>query len=123
MDAVEFLKEGARMCDTYAACEGCYGRENACFVNDTDWRKNPEGVVAAVEEFAAENPKVTRQEAFLLAYPETTLDKNGVLCIMPCQIDKRIHDDRMNGSCKLNCNLCRRKYWFADCKTKNKFSL
>lgn len=123
MNAVEFLKEAVRMCDTYGICKGCYGETNACFNSDTDRRENPEGVVAAVEEFAAENPKVTRQEEFLLAYPEATRDKNGVLCIMPCQIDKRIHDDRMNGNCKLDCDICRRKFWFTDCKTKNKFSL
>ena len=118
MDAVEFLKEGARMCDTYTACEGCYGKVNACFVNDTDWRKNPEGVVAAVEKFAAENPKTTRQAEFLLAYPEGVLDNDGALLIMPCQIDKQMYDGRFNGGCKVDCKLCRRKYWLAEMTKK-----
>ena len=118
MDAVEFLKEGARMCDTYTACEGCYGKVNACFVNDTDWRKNTEGVVAAVEKFAAENPKTTRQAEFLLVHPEAVLDNDGALLIMPCQIDKLTHDARENGHCSMSCDDCRRKYWFAEVKKK-----
>lgn len=50
MDAVEFLKEAHRMCDSYDDCEGCPGVSAACFINDTDKRENPEGVVAAVEK-------------------------------------------------------------------------
>ena len=118
MDAVEFLKEVARMCDTYVACEDCYGKVNACFVNDTDWRKNPEGVVAAVEKFAAENPKVTRQAEFLLAYPEGVLDADGLLCIAPCQINKQARNAKISGHCNSDCRDCRRKYWLAEVKKK-----
>lgn len=118
MDAVEFLKEAHRMCDSYDDCEGCPGVSNACFINDTDKRENPEGVVAAVEKFAAENPKVTRQAKFLLAYPQARLDKKGVLCVMPCQINKQIYDARMNGNCTADCSPCRRKYWLAEVKKK-----
>lgn len=118
MDAVEFLKEGARMCDTYKACESCYGRANACLANDTDWRKNPEGVVATVEKFAAENPKVTRQAEFLLAYPEGVLDADGLLCIAPCLINKQARDAKISGNCNSDCVDCRRKYWFAEVTKK-----
>lgn len=102
MDAVEFLKEAVRMCDTY----------------DTDRRENPEGVVAAVEKFAAENPKVTRQAKFLLAYPEGVLDADGLLCIAPCQIDKQARDGKTSGCCSADCRECRRKYWLAEAKQK-----
>lgn len=123
MDAVEFLKEGFRMCDAFGDCKGCPGEAGACFINDTDKRENPEGVVAAVEKFVAENPKTTRQAELLMIYPEAPLATNGALCILPCQIDKLAHDARENGHCNTCCDDCRRKYWFADCKTKNKFSL
>ena len=113
MDAVEFLKEGSRMCDTYTACEDCPGVE-ACLINDTDWRKNPEVVVAAVEKFAAENPKTTRQAEFLLVHPEAVLDNDGALLIMPCQIDKQMRDGKFNGNCKMRCKICRHIYWFAE---------
>ena len=100
MDAVEFLKEEVRMCDMY----------------DTDRRENPEGVVAAVEKFAAENPKATRQAKFLLICPEATLDADGLLCIMPCQINKKARDAKMSGYCNSDCRGCRKKYWLAEAK-------
>ena len=117
MDAVEFLKEAHRMCDSFDDCEDCPGVA-ACLVNDTDWHKNPEDVVASVEKFAAENPKTTRQAEFLLAYPEAPQAANGALCIGPCQIDKLTHDARENGHCSMSCDDCRRKYWFAEVKKK-----
>lgn len=116
MDAVEFLKEGFRMCDAFGNCEGCPGEADACFINDACWRKNPEGVVAAVENFAAENPKATRQAKFLLVCPEATLDADGLLCIMPCQINKQARDAKMSGYCDLDCRDCRKKYWLAEAK-------
>lgn len=49
MDAIDFLKEAHRMCESYDDCEGCPGVA-AYLVNDTDWHKNPEIVVDAVEK-------------------------------------------------------------------------
>ena len=117
MDAVEFLEEAHRMCDSFDDCEGCPGVA-ACLVNDTDWRKNPEVVVAAVEKFAAENPKVTRQAEFLLVHPEAVLDSDGILRVLPCMIDEQMYDGRFNGGCKVGCKLCRRKYWLAEMTKK-----
>ena len=116
MDAVEFLKEGFRMCDAFGDCKGCPGEAGACFINDTDWRKKPEGVVATVEKFSAENPKTTRQAEFLLVCPEATLDADGLLCIMPCQINKQARDAKMSGYCNSDCRDCRKKYWLAEAK-------
>ena len=48
MDAVEFLRTAYRMCDTYSDCDSCPAAFNSCFVNTTDRRRNPDGVVAAV---------------------------------------------------------------------------
>lgn len=116
MDAVEFLKEAQRMHDSFGNCEGCPGEANACFISDADRSENPEGVVAAVEKFAAENPKITRQAQFLLAYPEGVLDVDGLLCIMPCQISKRARDAKISGYCNSDCRDCRRRYWMAEIK-------
>lgn len=118
MDAVEFLKEGARMCNTGTDCEDCPGKVGACFINDEDKRKNPEGVVAAVEKFAVEHPKATRQAKFLLAYSEAAQDVDGVLAIMPCLIDKQARDAKISGYCNSDCMSCRRKYWLAEVTKK-----
>lgn len=116
MDAVEFLKEGHRMCDSFDGCDGCPGAAGACFINDIIWCKKPEDVVAAVEKFVAENSKTTRQAQFLLAYPEGVLDVDGLLCIMPCQISKQARDAKINGYCNSDCRDCRRRYWLAEIK-------
>ena len=117
MDAIDVLREAHRMCNSLDECEGCPGVA-ACLVNDTDWRKNPEGVVAAVEKFAAENPKTTRQAEFLLVHPEAVLDNDGILCVLPCMIDKQMYDGRFNGNVKKDCKHGRHKYRFAEMKKK-----
>ena len=38
MDAVEFLEEAHRMCDSFDDCEDCPGVA-ACRGNDTEWQK------------------------------------------------------------------------------------
>lgn len=116
MDAVEFLKEGPRMCDAFSNCEGCPGAGRRLLYQRYRLAQNPDGVVAAVEKFVAENPKTTRQAEFLLAYPEGVLDADGLLCIMPCQINKQARDAKMSGYCDSACRECRRKYWLAEAK-------
>lgn len=105
MDAVEFLRKAQRMCDSFGDCECCPGVENACPINDTDKRENPEGVVAAVEKWEKDHPIKTRQSEFLKMFPNADID-----CILPCDIDKTLfkahcHDD------DCGCTYCKTQYW------------
>lgn len=79
MDAVKFLAERERMCKTYDICEGCPLRKmhtglcyKLCF-------KHPEEAVAAVEKWAQEHPRKTRQSEFLKLFPDAPLNIDGAV--------------------------------------------
>lgn len=77
--------------------------------------KDPEKMVAIVEQCAAEHPTKTRQSVFLELFPEAALAKDGVLTICPNTFSPVYKDER--GRCKLpyaECDNCRRKFWLAD---------
>ena len=112
MDAVEFLKKGRQMCDSFDNCDGCPGAANACcFINDASWCKNPEGVVAAVEQWAKDTPpQKTRQSEVLKQFPNADLTR-----LQPCIIEKDKRPTRCIkyidevGHCL--CDDCRNDYW------------
>lgn len=77
--------------------------------------KDPEKMVAIVEQWAAEHPTKTRQSVFLELFPEAALAKDGVLTICPNTFSPVYKDER--GQCKLpyaECDNCRRKFWLAE---------
>lgn len=107
MDAVEFLKEGRRMCDSFDGCDGCPGAATACcFHNDAVWCKNPEGVVATVEQWSKDHPIKTRQSEFLKIFPNADL-LGDVIDIDPCRVEKEMK--RYCGD--MDCNDCKKSYW------------
>ena len=112
MDAVEFLKEGRRMCDSFDGCDGCPGAENACcFNNDAVWCKNPEGVVAAVEQWAKDNPVKTRQSELLKMFPKVPM-KDDVIDICPATVVKGLKNaEHCN---HILCEDCRKTFWLME---------
>lgn len=62
MDAVEFLNEGTRMCNSHEACVGCpmYPIDDCCMV-----RMNLKQMIRIVEQWSKEHPIKTRQSEFL----------------------------------------------------------
>ena len=114
MDAVEYFKAYARMCDSFDSknnitgkpCVGCplddIGR--GCHMNDLT--NNAEECVAAVEKWAKEHPVKTRQSEFLKMYPNARID-DGVIFLGPCAIDK-------SHKCKFDCKKCCRDYWLQE---------
>lgn len=58
MDAIKFLKEKKRMCDSYINCDGCgFGKVPKCNHTEDD---NPKKAVAIVEKWSKEHPIKTR---------------------------------------------------------------
>ena len=110
MDAVEFLRTAYRMYDTYRDCDSCHTYGNACFVNPTDRRRNPDGVVAAVENWAKVHPVKTRQSEFLKMFPNADLTR-----LLPCHVEKDKRPMRcakygyLSITCR--CDKCRDDYW------------
>ena len=112
MDAVEYLRVKARMCDSLKECGDCPLDK----INNTDNincfdRHYEEKAVAIVGKWAAEHPKKTRQSEFLKMFPNARI-RGDVLEIRPCDIDDNIEcidrDER--------CYECYRKYWLAEVK-------
>lgn len=115
MDAVKFLQERARMCNSFSPdCEGCRVDEEKPVMSECyRWMfENPERAAKIVEEWAAAHPRKTRQGVFLEQYPEAQIDDTDVLCVCPAVISPSYRKD--GGGC-LNihkkCANCRYEFW------------
>ena len=118
MEALEFLKERARMCNSYLPnCEGCRVDEEKPVMSECYlWMfENPERAVKIVEEWSAAHPRKTRQSVFLEQYPEARIEDDGVLQIYPCVISASHRNAR--GNCVTmgrKCPDCRREFWMQE---------
>ena len=115
MDAVEFVKNYIRMCNTGDDCEDCpLNKTDFCFAPAKELNQKEAGeVVRRVEEWSASHPIKTRQSMFLEQWPNADFDCQDVIAIDPCNIDITIrgeNDDCYNG----NCEKCRRKFWLQE---------
>lgn len=68
MDAMKFLEERNRMCDSFPTCEMCPAKEYPCSQLRVI-QQNP-NILSIVEQWSKENPRKTRQDAFLEHYPK-----------------------------------------------------
>ena len=114
MDAVKFIKERARMCDSLFGCEGCpaNSQENGlgeCFVGIKS-KYAPEQQIEIVDKWSKEHPRKTRQSVFLEQWPEAEIDKYGCLRLCPELVSadyRNRHGDCLNRVCI----DCRREFW------------
>ena len=115
MDAVKYLKEIFRMCDSMKDCTDCPLYK----CNLTFPCKGPKGsveykytekCVAEVEKWSAEHPAKTRQSEFLKMFPNARLE-DGIIKLAPCFMDTKC-------KCEFSeldpCFDCRKKYWLAE---------
>lgn len=115
MDAVKFVKEWERMCDSYEDCVGCPAairnnkRDVGCKILKDQFT---EECVAIVEKWSAEHPVKTRQSEFLKMFPNAAVCLDGMLEILPCFVDKNFNEEKHY--CDMNCVECREKYWLAE---------
>ena len=113
MDALEFLKERKRMCNSYNGCGGCPLERGNCILNIITSNEERERIITAVEQWSKEHPRKTRQRVFLEQWPEADIDKSG--CLMVCP--KRISADYKirYGDCSIRvCSECRREFWMQE---------
>ena len=113
MDAVEFLNEGTRMCNSYEACVGCpmYPTDDCCMV-----KMNLKQMISIVEQWAKEHPVKTRQSEFLKQWPDAEIGDDGLPSVAPCQLYKDIEEKDENGVCCNNCGCaeCRHDFWLKE---------
>lgn len=112
MDAIEFIEERCRMCNSYHYCAACPGKEGAEFCGfNVGSGVSAKEQVAIVEKWSAEHPRKTRQGEFLEQHPNASLDENGILRILPCYIDKNFEHSTHGCSVFVSCTACTRDYW------------
>lgn len=115
MDAIKFMKEKKRMCNSYSECtEICPLKklmdENRltclgyCFAH-------PEEAVSIVKKWSTEHPIKTRQSEFLKIFPNASICVNGALTICPCHIDAKFETEICGIS---KCEDCKKEYWLAE---------
>lgn len=106
MDAIEYLKEKARMTENCrVSCDDCpLSADN----NKMDLRcdvfenRHPEEAVAAVENWAKEHPVRTYKSVFLEKFPDAKIEKNGVP--YPCII--YLFGEKVRPRACGNCTYC-----------------
>ena len=117
MDAVKFLEERARMCGH--GCVNCkaYGEQCNIYKEGCDF----ESLVKAVEAWAAEHPKKTRQSEFLKQWPNVKLGVDGVVPILPCGLDTEyphkngcIDEDGYCTHASRGCAKCSHDFWMQE---------
>ena len=113
MDAVEFLNEGTRMCNSYEACVGCpmYPTDDCCMA-----KMNLKQMINIVEQWSKEHPVKTRQSEFLKMWPDAEIGDDGLPSVAPCQLYKDMEEKDENGVCfkKCGCDKCRRDFWLKE---------
>lgn len=108
MDAVEFLVERRRMCDSHRYCKGCPLEDGKCVVSDVAPDEDYKRIVTAVERWSKEHPRKTMQSVFLEQWPNV-ITHNGVIDILPCTIDQSL--SKCDGK---DCFKCRREFWMQE---------
>ena len=119
MDAVKFLQERARMCNSFSPnCEGCRVDEAKPVMSECyQWMfENPERAAKIVEEWAAAHPRKTRQSVFLDRYPKAPRDKDNLPTTCPKHIDVDVSCVSCDGgrSHFKDCGDCRREFWMQE---------
>ena len=115
MDALEFLKERKRLCDSYRGCAYCPFGADECVFRDMTSEDTYERIVTAVEQWSKDHPRKTRQSVFLEQYPEAEIDAHGLVRLCPMSISAAHRDSDGECNCpeKL-CRDCRREFWMQE---------
>ena len=110
MDAVKFIKERQRMCDSYNdECMGCLMCGQYCGI---DKGVDAERLVEVVELWSKEHPYKTRQSEYLKQWPRTRVKDDGIIALCPCIVSSGYRDQY--GVCKtpdVPCDECRLEFW------------
>ena len=116
MDALEFLKERRRMCDSHGDCEGCPLEDGKCVVSDVAPDEDYKRIVAAVEQWSKEHPRKTMQSVFLEQWPDAIISHDGLPEVAPCQLCVGLTHGKSTEDCEKRglCAKCRREFWMKE---------
>ena len=112
MDALEFLMERRRMCDSYRHCDGCPLEGGKCVVSDVAFDEDYKRIIAAVDQWSKEHPIKTRQSVFLKQWPDAKVFVDGVIDLCPQELNS--HYPCQSTDYKMRCQTCRREFWMKE---------
>lgn len=117
MDAVKFIEERNRMCESFnygCGCQMCPAcDDDLCCAISVMSTLDATAQIAIVEKWSAAHPRKTRQSAFLEHYPEAEIDTRGSLMLCPKRISAECRDRYGNCSNRI-CSDCRREFWMQE---------
>ena len=107
MDALEFLKERKRICYLYDECDKCpFDSKCLGIINKSD--EELKEIVDITEKWLKEHPRKTRQSVFLEQWPNV-ITNNGVIDILPCNIDQSLVK-----CTNTDCSKCKCEFWLEE---------
>lgn len=110
MNAVEFIKEYSRLCNTYKNCTECPFRESPCGT-DCDWTLGlEEEIVEIVEQWSQSHPQKTMIQDFFEKFPNAprTVDGLPFPCPFECGYSKNNNCPFGKNNPSDDCSKC----WF-----------
>ena len=109
MDAVEFLRDFRRMCESYGTegCTGCKLENIPCAVTECDC--DHKKIIQIVEEWTKEHPAKTRLSEFVKIFPNYQKKEDSTGVPMECI---KIFDQRESCTFK-SCIECQKKFWLT----------
>lgn len=116
MDALAFLRERKRMCNSYKCCVGCPLVESHCIISSATSDEEFKKMTDVVEQWLNEHPRKTRQSVFLEQWPDAIIGDDGLPEVGPCQLRAGlIHGDSVD-DCENRglCTECRREFWMQE---------
>lgn len=116
MDALAFLRERKRMCNSYKCCVGCPLVESHCIISSATSDEEFKKMTDVVEQWLNEHPRKTRQSVFLEQWPDAIIGDDGLPEVWPCQLRAGlIHGDSVD-DCENRglCTECRREFWMQE---------
>lgn len=116
MDALAFLRERKRMCNSYKCCVGCPLVESHCIISSATSDEEFKKMTDVVEQWLNEHPRKTRQSVFLEQWPDAIISDDGLPEVGPCQLRAGlIHGDSVD-DCENRglCTECRREFWMQE---------
>lgn len=114
MDAVKFIEERNRMCESFGdRCTGCPASNGGCAVGQES-TLDATDQVSLVEEWSAAHQRKTRQDVFLEQWPNAKVFMDGILDFCPRGLDSRY--PCQSTDVEMRCQSCRRECWMQEVK-------
>lgn len=113
MDAIKFIEERNRMCESFGTgCIGCPAYDESHCVVSSASTLDAKEQVAIVEKWSAEHPRKTRQDVFLEQWPNAKVSIDGVLDFCPLMLDKCY--TCQSTDVEMRCQSCCREFWMQE---------